>query len=176
MNYLTVKSAVETPSSFDKDKAYTASLLTDSIQEIRRISHELMPTVLAEFGLRAAINEVCDQLQDGVRFNCQVNLGAAKFEDYVELAIFRTVQELMVNVVKHANATLAEVNLHVDKDLLTIKVTDNGQGMAITELQKPGIGLASIRNKVELIKGSLNIQSAPAMGTTITITLPLKLN
>jgi signal transduction histidine kinase len=176
MNYLTVKSAVETPSSFDKDKAYTASLLTDSIQEIRRISHELMPTVLAEFGLRAAINEVCDQLQDGVRFNCQVNLGAVKFEDYVELAVFRTVQELMVNVVKHAKATRAEVHLHVVNDILTIEVKDNGQGMPPNQLQKPGIGLASIRNKVELIKGSLNIQSAPAMGTTITITLPLKLN
>lgn len=172
MNYLTVKMATEKPDKFNDSRIYTEGLLNDSIREIRRISHELMPTVLAEFGLKAAISDVCGQLQDGVHFNCKVKLGKVKLDNYVELAVFRTVQELMLNVVKHAQATHAHVDITVNPADVLIIVRDNGRGMPVVQQDKPGIGLSSIRNKVDLLKGSLNITSSPAEGTIIEIQFP----
>ncbi|MCO5936518.1 PAS domain-containing protein [Mucilaginibacter sp. RB4R14] len=175
MNYLTVKMATENSDKFNKSKAYTEGLLTDSIKDIRRISHELMPTVLAEFGLSAAIKEVGEQLQDSIQFNCQVSLGNVKLDNYVELAVFRTVQELMTNVVKHSKATQAEVTVEASSTEVQILVHDNGIGMQAAEGNKQGIGLSSIRNKVAMLGGNIAMQSAPAAGTTITINLPHQL-
>ena len=175
MNYLTTTSATENPDKFNKSKAYTTKLLTDSIKEIRRISHELMPTVLAEFGLNAAIKEVGEQLQDNILFDCQVLMGNVKLDNYVELAVFRTVQELMINVVKHSEATKAEVAVKADGKEVQIVIHDNGIGMQLATGNKPGIGLSSIRNKVAMLKGIINIQSVPGEGTTITINLPHQL-
>lgn len=174
MNYLTVKVAKEMPDKFNDSKAYTTKLLTDSIKDIRRISHELMPTVLAEFGLDAAIKSVCEQLQGDVKFNCKVSLGNVKLDNYLELAIFRTIQELMMNIVKHAEATHAEVQVNISSDEVLILVNDNGKGISAVGQNKPGIGLSSIRNKIDLLKGKMEIKSVPGKGTRIKVRLQLQ--
>lgn len=175
MNNLTIEMATEKPDKFNECKAYTADLLSTSIKDIRRISHDLMPTVLAEFGLNAAIKEVCEQLQNGIQFNYQVSIGTVKLENFLELAVFRTVQELMTNVVKHSQATNADVEVIVDGAEVLILVTDNGKGMPLDQNENSGIGLRSIRNKVDLLKGSLDIESTVGKGTKIKVRLPHKL-
>jgi len=174
INYLTVETATEKPDKFHESKEYTTSLLSDSIKETRRISHELMPTVLAEFGLNAAIKEVCDQLTSDVRFDSKVILDGVKLDNYVELAIFRTVQELMLNVIKHADATKAKVKVLAANDVVLISVKDNGKGIGTEVNEKPGIGLASIRNKADLLKGTVEITSSSDNGTLVEVKLPLK--
>lgn len=174
INYLTVETATEKPERFRESKEYTTALLSDSIKETRRISHELMPSVLAEFGLNAAIKDVCDQLTSDVEFDCKVLLNNIKLDNYVELAIFRTVQELMVNVIKHARATKAKVKVLSADDIVLISVRDNGQGVAAESNDKPGIGLASIRNKADLLKGTVKMSSSPGKGTLVEVRLPLK--
>lgn len=172
MNNLTVEMAVEKPDKFNEYKAYTANLLTTSIKDIRRISHDLMPTVLAEFGLKAAVKEVCEQLQNGIVFDCKVSIASINLDNYLELAAFRTVQELMINVVKHANATHADVLITDQGNELLISVSDNGQGMPIDQQDNSGIGLRSIRTKVDLLKGTLDIQSKLGKGTVVKVILP----
>lgn len=174
MAYLNVKTATENRVQFERAKTYTEQLLTDAIKETRRISHELMPTVLAEFGLQAAIKDICLQLQDGVRFKCATNLGEHKLDNYLELAIFRMVQELMVNVIKHAKATQAEVEVRTEDQEVVILVRDNGKGISITKQDKPGIGLASIRNNVDSLNGHMIIESGEEKGTTVEVRLPLQ--
>ncbi|QPH38595.1 CheR family methyltransferase [Pedobacter endophyticus] len=174
INYLTVENATEKPDKFNESKEYTTSLLTDSIKATRRISHELMPTVLAEFGLSAAIKDVCEQLTSEVRFDCRVLVETVQLDNYVELAIFRTAQELMVNVVKHARATRAKVKIVAQVDEVLIEVRDNGVGVDQNIQDKPGIGLASIRNKADLLKGKVKISSTPGKGTKVEVRLPLK--
>jgi signal transduction histidine kinase len=169
MNYLTAKLAAEQPEKFNKSMAYTAGLLTDSIKYIRNISHELMPTVLAQFGLNAAITDICEQLQDGVHFQCRVSTGTLRLDDYIELAVFRTVQELMINVVKHAAAQQAEVEVAAGDSEVIISVTDDGKGMPEEDGAHQGIGLASIRNKASLLKGSVQIKTTPGQGTTVEV-------
>lgn len=174
INYLTIATATEKPEKFRESKEYTSSLLSDSIKETRRISHELMPTVLAEFGLNAAIKDVCDQLTSDVAFDCKVLLNGIILDNYVELAIFRTVQELMMNVIRHARATKAKVKVQAVDEIVLISVKDNGQGIPVELKDKPGIGLASIRNKAELLKGTVEITSSPGKGTLVEVRLPLK--
>jgi PAS domain S-box-containing protein len=173
LNYLTIKLAGDDPEKYTASKRYTGELLTAAIEETRRISHELMPTVLAEFGLSTAIKEVCSQLQDGVKFRCSVSMSDLLVDNYLELAIFRTVQELMMNVVKHAQASRAKVMVVAKSSVIKIRVKDNGRGMPVNATNKPGIGLISIRNKVKLLNGELTIISQPGKGTSVEVHFPM---
>jgi signal transduction histidine kinase len=173
MSNLTLKNANALAESFQEDKAYTESLLVDAISESRRISHELMPTTLEEFGLRSAIDDVCRQLTDAVKFQCHYRGLNRRLEKYLELAIFRTVQELMLNVVKHAQATEAKVLLNVETSQVTITVQDNGRGMPKLPVAKAGIGLASIRSKIKLLNGNVTISEPVNGGTIVEVEIPV---
>ncbi len=158
---------------FEHANSYVNKLLTDAIKETRRVSHELMPTTLEQFGLKSAINDICDQLANGTRFNCNVVGLHGRLAKYLELAIFRTVQELMNNVIKHAKATQASVDIKVEKKQIDIRVSDNGIGIQNCENSKPGIGLASIRSKIKLLNGDMHIDSETGQGTTVTVKIPM---
>lgn len=175
MSMVSTDNAARNPEQFNTSRRYTEQLLTEAINESRRISHELMPTVLAEFGLKAAIYDICEQLQDGVRFRCQVLLYNVKLDHYLELAVFRTVQELMINVLKHASATHATVQVKARNGDVTITVHDNGKGLIINKQNKPGIGLSSIRSKAELLKGHVDIWTEPGQGTKVEVRFPYQL-
>jgi signal transduction histidine kinase len=171
MNELTLKLAQSNDKGFDAAKQYTEGLLTDAIKESRRISHELMPIVLDEFGLTAAVEDICQQLKNGLEFHCRVELKGPKLDKYFELAVYRIVQELMLNVVKHAGATIAHVDLTTKDGKLLIRVEDNGKGFAATDADKTGIGLASIRNKANLLNGSVTFTSVAGKGTVVEVWL-----
>ncbi|MCD8739118.1 PAS domain-containing protein [Mucilaginibacter roseus] len=160
------------PKQYEDDREYTSQLISDAIRESRRISHELMPQVLDEFGLKAAIEEMCRQMQDGVRFDCKVKLENALLDKYMQLAVFRTVQELMVNVIKHAQATQSVAEVRLKDDDILIRVSDNGRGIPQVKTGKDGIGLASIRSKVDLLNGKFELNSKQGEGTTVVIHLP----
>ncbi len=164
-----------TSQEFSDTKNYTDKLLSDAIVETRRISHELMPATLEEFGIKSAIQDICEQLSDGVKFTCRFTGLTGKLEKYLELAIYRTVQELMTNVIKHAEASLSAVNVDINKEGIRIIVSDNGQGMEASKKQKPGIGLASLRSKIKLLNGDVNIESSNTRGTAIKVFIPLQL-
>jgi PAS domain S-box-containing protein len=157
---------------FNHTKTYVNKLLTDAIVETRRISHELMPTTLEQFGLKSAIQDICEQLAGQIAFTCDIAIQQNRLAKYMELAIYRTVQELIVNVVKHAKATTCTVSIIFGTDKVAISVTDNGCGMPTVLAKVNGIGLASIRSKVELLDGSLTISSAEGKGTRVEVTIP----
>jgi signal transduction histidine kinase len=159
---------------FESTKAYTTKLLSDAIIETRRISHELMPATLEEFGLKAAIDDVCHQLQDAVNFTCKVYGIKKRPEKYLELAIYRTIQELMINVVKHADATQAKVEVNIQPQQISLTVSDNGRGIKTAKGGKQGIGLTSIRSKIKLLNGDVKITSSKDKGTTVEVIVPLQ--
>jgi len=160
------------PEKFKKNKAYINELLADAIRDTRQISHDLMPATLEQFGLKSAINDICLQLTDGTKFKCTINESNISIEKYLELAIYRTVQELMTNVVKHAKATECEVKVNITSEEIRILVNDNGQGMTDKPKKWPGIGLAAIRSKIKLLNGHIHIKSIPDRGTKIDIIIP----
>lgn len=176
LSQLSAKRAAENPQAYEISRRYTSDLLSDAIRDSRRISHELMPAVLEKFGLKAAVKDVCQQMQDGVRFTCFVDVNDDRIDKYMQLAIFRTLQELMLNVVKHAGATEAAAEIRLEDGNILLRVSDNGRGINTYKQEKDSIGLASIRSKVGLLTGSVDITSAPGKGTSIVIRLPYQQN
>lgn len=173
MNNLTFNSVTEKEEEFYKAKKYTEDLLTDAIKSTRLISHTLSPIILEDFGLKTALEAICNQWETSTKFRCEVVLGDNLIDKSLELALFRTVQELVANTVKHAKAEDAFIEIKCDGKTLLIVVRDNGIGFDAEKNEDEGIGLASIRSRIKLLNGSFSITSPAEGGTTITVELPI---
>jgi PAS domain S-box-containing protein len=150
--------------------------LLEAISETRRISHELMPGILGEMGLEAAIEDIGCNLSDArLDLQCRVYPLDHPMEKHLQLAIYRIVQELANNIVKHAGATKASIQLRQQKGYLVLLAEDNGVGFEPKADHPQGIGLKAIRDRVSLLQGTMEIDSRPNTGTLISIYLPLSL-
>ena len=154
-------------------------LLEESIGKSRRLSHELSPAVLHHSGLVAALQWLAGQMMD--QFGLQVQL-ESNAEKQVEIGplkvfLFRAVQELLFNVVKHAGVKSAHVVLSGSDSSLAMTVSDQGQGFNPDILDSytatRGFGLLSLRERARYIGGSLVIESAPGQGSRFTLTVPI---
>lgn len=153
------------------------SLLDDAIRMTRTISFELTPGILEDFGLQYALEELVRRIP---RQSLPVHLHLAGMEKplpkLMEVAVYRIVQELLNNIIKHAHAQEAFIHLVREDDKLSVSVEDNGQGFEADPSFAPrqGIGLPGLRNRVGLLGGALSINSRPGQGTIISIELPVK--
>ncbi|MFD2718455.1 PAS domain-containing protein [Hymenobacter monticola] len=152
-------------------------LLGEAIRQTRALSHELVPMVLAEFGLAAALQDICRKMSSPqLRFHCSVQLDAdaAPLAPSLQMALYRMAQELTQNVVKHARgATEAGLELETMPGWVLFRAEDNGPGFAAAPAQSPGLGLRSIRDRVALLGGQLEIGSVPTGGAYVRIRIPL---
>jgi signal transduction histidine kinase len=149
-------------------------LLVEAIDQTRRISHELMPITLEDLGLEAAIRDICCKFSHlSLDFKCWVFNMRHPQEKHLQLAIYRIAQELANNIVKHAGATQASIVLREEVDFIILQGEDNGKGFDPGEVKSNGLGLKSIRDRVKLLNGSMELDSSPGKGTLISIYLPL---
>lgn len=150
-------------------------MLDSSIKEMRRVAHNMMPEILVRYGLDTALKEFCNEIdRSGVIHTSYQSIGMDKveLEQTVSVTIYRIVQELMSNAIKHALAKSALVQLHYSgqEKLLAVTVEDDGKGFDTAVLeQSQGIGWSNIRNRVEFLKGKIDIKSAPGKGTSALI-------
>lgn len=146
----------------------TMTQLDNATENLRRTVHNLMPDVLWDEGLVDALYFFCDNLQKSVpvRFDFQPLGIIPGFEPGFELSVYRIVQELLQNVIKHARATEVLVQLSYDESMFGITVEDNGIGMQKNELNS-GMGLKSIANRVNSFAGSMEVESKIGVGTSI---------
>lgn len=149
-------------------------LLEDAIKETRRISHELTPAILVDFGLQSALEEICKQFMGTLSLKCHIQAQTKDLDNYLATTIFRTAQELVLNIVKHASASTATISLSRRGSTIVLTIEDNGRGFSAVD-NSEGIGLRTIRSKVDLLHGSMNIISKENKGTSIVITLPVNL-
>ena len=148
------------------------SKLDESISEMRRVAHNMMPEALMKLGLGQALQDYCDGLSETQPFtiNGEFHGLENRMEPSVEIAVYRIVQELLNNAVKHSQATTILAQVMRQENNLSITVEDNGKGFnkeAITT--KHGAGLKNIQSRVDYLQGQLDIQSAPGKGTSIHI-------
>lgn len=148
----------------------TSRLLSEAISESRRISHAIMPHVLEDFGLKAAVDEICRQFHGKLKVDCQFAKLPEKIEHYIQIALYRAIQELMINIVKHAGAEKATVRLRHEGGAYHLEVHDDGRGFDAS-VQATGIGLKALREKIDLLKGDFDVQSGPG-GTRIQVRIP----
>jgi signal transduction histidine kinase len=155
-----------------KAKQKTDQLLSDAIKETRKVSHELIPFLLQEYGLAVAITDSCQRFsQAGLQISCYVL--EDRLDKYEEMAIFRITQELVNNIVKHSQASRARIEIYLEKEQIIIEAQDNGKGIDLEQPWK-GIGLNTIKDRVRLLEGTMQIDSVPGKGTLVSIVLPLQ--
>jgi len=147
-------------------------MLDTSIKELRRVAHNMMPEILTRFGLDEAVKEYCNTVNATRLLSVKYqSLGMqSRLENTTEIIIYRIVQELLNNILKHAGATETFIQLIRENDRLNIVVEDNGKGFDIALLeQSKGAGWTNIRSRVEYLKGQLDIHSEPGKGTLVNI-------
>lgn len=151
------------------------SIVAEAIHDTRGISFELVPGVLKDHGVKVALKSliqkvVTDKIQ--IQFNYNIK---QKLSDKIEFPIYRIMQELLNNILKHAHATKAEMEISCIQNVISISVQDNGCGFNEKEIRgmHKGIGLQSIENRVKLLQGTLKIKSDSGKGTNILINIPL---
>ena len=147
-------------------------MIDTSIKELRRVAHNMMPEMLTKFGLDEALKDYCNTVNAtkllAVKYQ---SLGMeTRFDKANEIIVYRIVQELLNNILKHAEASEVFVQLIRQDDRLNIVVEDNGKGFDTAILEKSkGAGWVNIRSRVEYLKGQLDVHSEPGKGTLINM-------
>ena len=152
-------------------------LLAEAIRQTRVLSHELVPLVLEEFGLAAALQDLCHNLNTArLRMECYVHLDPTlpPLPAPLQLALYRLAQELVGHIVEHAHgATTASLEVETEPGFALLRAVDNGAGFAPHAVEQPGLGLRSVRDRVALLGGTLEVSSAPESGAYVRIRLPV---
>ncbi|GAC1310703.1 MAG: PAS domain-containing protein [Mucilaginibacter sp.] len=152
-------------------------LLDIAIEETRNISFELAPSILSDFGLPATIEELARRFSTrGMQITTTISGFNERVDLQLEASIFRIIQELINNCMKHAEASAIDVELR-RKKIIEICVKDNGKGFDVQSRQTnpAGSGLSSIRNRINLYNGNLNIDSKRGAGTIVRVSLDHRL-
>ncbi|MBO3271016.1 PAS domain-containing sensor histidine kinase [Hymenobacter defluvii] len=155
-------------------KAKIEHLLSSAIKQARTLSHQLVPTTLEDFGLEAAMRDICQICSSpALQLRCHVQTLPTSIPKNLQIAVYRMAQELTNNIVKHAQATQASLYLREEHGYLILQARDNGQGFDAQQPSFDGLGLSAIRDRVRLLNGTLNVDSKKEQGTDITVFLPL---
>jgi len=152
-------------------------LFDKTIEETRRISNNLMPAALVEFGLITAIRNLCNQISESSQINIQFNTfgDSVKLDQERKTYIYRIAQEALSNIVKHAKASHADIEITFNEDLVIFTITDDGSGFNESDMkQLNSNGLNNIKDRVSLLSGKFSLSSKIAKGTTIRIEIPLR--
>jgi two-component system, NarL family, sensor kinase len=150
--------------------------LDNAIVEMRRVAHSMMPEALLKFGLIDAVRDFCEGINQSGKL--KVHFQAYGIEERLnqstEITLYRIVQELLNNIMKHAEAMDAYVQLSEADGLLTLSVEDNGKGFNVNDLiANKGAGMSNIESRVAYLNGKMDIQSKPDEGTSVNIEIAL---
>lgn len=150
-------------------------MVLETIQESRRVSSNLAPPVLSDFGLSYAIRNLCQKVnnQGTIKATFTQKEDIPRFNPRTEQTIFRIVQEAINNTQKHSRASQLEVILDKDGVNIHFYIKDDGIGMALDENNKKGSGLLSMRERVNLYNGRFLVKSEKSIGTQTHIVLPI---
>ncbi len=146
------------------------SIVDTASVEVRRIAHNMMPEVLMKLGLANAIKDLCDNISAGklLTVSLEVHGMNKRLNATTEIMLFRIIQELLNNIIKHAHATEAIIQFIRENERLSVIVEDNGQGFNTQEADEQNhSGIATIQSRVNYLNGKMSIDSEKNVGTTI---------
>jgi two-component system NarL family sensor kinase len=161
----------------DNTRAFERSMdmLDSSIKEMRRVAHNMMPEALVKFGLDTALKDFSHEINQtgALSVNYQsIGLEGAVMDQTTAITIYRIIQELINNTIKHAAAKTAIVQVAKTGDQLTVTIEDDGKGFDTALLkQAKGMGWSNIQNRVDFLKGKLDVHSGEGKGTSVFIEL-----
>jgi two-component system sensor histidine kinase DegS len=149
-----------------------------TFQRVRNFIFELRPMMLDDLGLVPTLRKYADAFkeQSGLDVSVTVTGSERRLEPYLEVMIFRAVQELLGNASRHSQANLIKVQLDLGNDFIRVNVEDNGKGFAPESLKdSSSLGLKLIRERAEMLGGNFEIDSAAGSGSRISFTVPSKM-
>ena len=148
-----------------------------TFQKVRNFIFELRPMMLDDLGLVPTVRRYCDAFkeQTGLDINVTVTGNERRLEPYLEVMLFRAMQEVLGNAARHGQATLVKVNLDMGEDRVRVSIDDNGRGFDPDSLQQSSsLGLKLIRERSEMLGGVFEVDSNPGKGTRVTFAVPAR--
>ncbi len=154
-------------------------LLKEASKEVRQISHNMMPGVLSKFGLKEAVEDMFEKVEDTgeAKVDLRLEMEDRRLPENTEIMVFRIIQEMLNNTLKHAKASKITFSLKKAGDKLQMEFADDGIGFDEDKIPKEkNLGLSGIRSRVEYLGGSVKLESRPGKGTRYFIDITLKEN
>ncbi len=157
-------------------------LVRSSLTDVRKIIFDLRPMVLDDLGLEPAIKRYLSNYNEqyGLQINYLFFGRQRRLDSTVEVALFRIIQEMVTNIRKHARAKNAVVKIELLRKKINIYVKDDGIGfdpdLVMSDKDGEGYGLIGMRERIQLLRGEMNIVSAPGQGAAISVSVPLDSN
>ncbi|MEM9986332.1 MAG: sensor histidine kinase, partial [Bacteroidota bacterium] len=150
--------------------------IDQAVKDVRRIAHNLGDLVLDRGGLEEAIQNLCDTLEQQGRFNLSVEISGFthhRLPSSIERNVYRVVQELFQNILKHARASEVTLQVNLIRNRLSLIMEDDGRGFDPTLKQDQGMGMRNIYSRIQKIGGDISFDSAPGEGTTVVLNVPI---
>ena len=149
-------------------------VISEAIDEVSRISHNISPHVLEKHGLMTALNNLLAPLKANEKYEIFFNPGFdERLDPKIELTVYRCITELINNTLKHAEATKIILDVGYSDGKLAIRYSDNGKGFTPSSGKRVGQGIPNITNRVESVGGTLSFVSSPDAGISVNIIMPL---
>ena len=175
---ITERAPAEVRQTLKTELANLKGQFRGSLDSVRAMIYDLRPPELTELGLAEAIRNYASEWEArcGIKVASQLDLKDTGLTPMEELAVYRVMQEALQNVHKHAHASAVGMAWSRSNDSWVLHVTDDGMGFDLVKAarHKKSVGLLSMRERAELIGGSLQIQSTPGKGTAVTLLLPVE--
>ncbi|MCR9293472.1 MAG: histidine kinase [bacterium] len=163
------------PESLKQLKHLKQDLINIS-QDVHRVSRQIHPAILDDLGLADALRSECDRLSKSKQIQVKVRCGELpeKIPMNTAVCLYRIAQESLWNAVKHSQADQVELTLSADEETIHLEVRDSGVGFGTLESDgKFGLGLESMRERIRLVNGRLEIKTAPGQGTVVAVDVPI---
>lgn len=163
------------PANAYEKLSLVSRLVNEGCEQIRAVSHQMMPSPLMSNQLGLAIEQLKTHLKDIMEVHIH---GTAELPDTLSNAsqssIYRIIQESLSNARRHGKATIADVHIALEENELSITIEDNGAGFDTEAAQSDGVGLKNMRSRVQFMDGDIEWSSAPGQGTVVMISIPVK--
>ncbi|WP_031513762.1 sensor histidine kinase [Desulfofalx alkaliphila] len=169
----------QNPSQVQHELCSLIDLVRNNLQDVRKIIFDLRPMVLDDLGLIPALKRYIEQYNEqyGIYVELAVFGRERRLDNWLEVALFRVIQESLTNIKKHSGAKTAVIKIEFLSKKVSLLIRDDGKGFdkerILAEKRDEAFGLVGMRERIQLLKGKLNIKSAPGQGTEISLFVPI---
>ena len=172
MHLYVVKAKLKKDSPEELNKAEI--IISEAADKVRNLSHKLISSVLLKFGLKVAVEDLCEKYSNSLLKFISDSNNINRYDQSFEIKVYSIIEELVNNILKHSNADNASISIETANLNLEIKIEDNGDGFIVDEIfKKDGLGLSQIAARIKNMEGVFTINSAKEKGTQIYISVPL---
>jgi signal transduction histidine kinase len=173
VNVMLDKLKQESHASLEPSLTDLSSRVLAIAETTRELSHGLYPTHLEYLGLQKAVRKLCNEVQLGKKISVHLTIGNLpdRLQRSTSLSLYRVAQETLHNIITHSQAKNVNVELASDNGQILLRIIDDGVGFDVSN-EETGLGLASMRQRVQALGGSIDISSSPTAGTQIRVRVP----